>query len=254
MMRTLAVVLALAVLLYVGACAALYFFQRSLIYFPQPGVLAHPASRMKLAVDGAELQISIRPHAGPHALIYFGGNAEDVSAGLEEIAAAVPDTAIFMMNYRGYGGSSGAPSETALQADALALYDHAHATHPDITVVGRSLGTGVAVRLATQRPVTRLVLVTPYDSLQDLAAAQFPWFPVRWLLTDKFESGRYAPLVSAPTTLIMAELDEVIPSASTQQLHVRFVPGLAKLVVLPGISHNTVSASPLYAPLLRGTP
>jgi uncharacterized protein len=252
-MRTLAIVLAIAALLYLGACAALYFFQRSLIYFPQPGVLVHPASRMKLAVDGAELQISIRPHAGPNALLYFGGNAEDVSAGLSELAAAVPDSAIFMMHYRGYGGSSGAPSEAVLHADALALYEHARATHPNVTLVGRSLGTGVAIRLAAQRPVARLVLVTPYDSLQDLAAAQFPFFPVRWLMTDKFESGRYAPLVSAPTTLVVAEHDEVIPRASTNRLHVRFAPGVAKLVVLPGTGHNSISASPLYPALLRGT-
>lgn len=251
-MRTLAAFLTVAALLYVAACAALYFYQRSLIYYPQAGAFSHPASRMRLAVEGAELQISVRPHAGPNALIYFGGNAEDVSAGLAELATAFPGSAIFLMHYRGYGGSSGMPSEAALHKDALALFDHVHAAHSNVIVVGRSLGTGVAIRLATERPVARLVLVTPYDSLQDLAAAQFRFFPVRWLLIDKFESSRYAPLVTAPTVLVTAEHDEVIPRSSTNQLHARFAQGVAKLIVLPGTGHNTISGSPLYLPILQG--
>ncbi|HXD41699.1 MAG TPA: hypothetical protein VN649_14120 [Ramlibacter sp.] len=251
-MRTLGLILVSAAFVYVAVCAGLFFFQRSLIYYPQPGGLAGADSRMKLAVDGAELQLSVRPHGGPNAVIYFGGNAEDVSAGLPEMSAAFPDSAIFLMHYRGYGGSSGAPSEQALQQDALVLFDEVHRDHPDVVVVGRSLGTGVAIRLATQRPVARLVLVTPYDSLQDLAAAQFPLFPVRWLLADKFESNRYAPLVSVPTTIVAAEHDEVIPRWSTDRLHVRFGEGVAKFIVLPGTGHNTVSAHPLYWEALRG--
>lgn len=251
-MRTFAAIVAITVVLYAAACAALYFFQRSLIYFPQRGASADPATRMKLAVEGAELQVSIRPHPGPNALIYFGGNAEDVSAGLSDLAPAFPDSAVFLMHYRGFGGSSGMPSEAALQKDALALFDKVHATHPNTVVVGRSLGSGIAIRLATQRPVARLVLVTPYDSLQDLAASLYPMFPVRWLLTDKYESGRYARLVTAPTTLIAAERDEVIPRWSTDRLHARFGQGVAKFVVLPRTGHNTISGHPLYLPLLQG--
>jgi pimeloyl-ACP methyl ester carboxylesterase len=96
------------------------------------------------------------------------------------------------------------------------------------------------------------VLVTPYDSLQDIAAAQFPIFPVRWLLADKYESGRYAPLVTAPTTLIAAEHDEVIPRWSTDSLHARFAQGVARFVVLPGTGHNTISMNPLYLDFVRG--
>jgi uncharacterized protein len=251
-MRTVASYLVIAVVVYVAICAALYFFQRSMIYFPTRGAVTQGANRMKLPVEGAELQISIRPHAGPSALVYFGGNAEDVSTGLAELAPAFPDSAIFLMHYRGYGGSTGSPSEAALQQDALALFDKVHAAHRNVVVVGRSLGTGIAIRLAVQRPVQRLVLVTPYDSLLDLAVAQFRFFPVRWLLTEKYESGRYAPLVTVPTTLIAAEHDEVIPRASTDRLHARFAQGVAKFVILPGTGHNTISNSPLYLPLLQG--
>jgi hypothetical protein len=134
---------------------------------------------------------------------------------------------------------------------ALALFDKVHAAHPNIVLVGRSLGSGVAVQLASRRPVTRLVLVTPYDSLQELAAGQFPWFPVRWLLQDRFESWQYAPQVAAPTLLIAAEHDEVIPRASTEALYTRFRSGIAAFKVIAGTGHNTISQSPDYLRLLK---
>ena len=252
-MRTVLVILGIAAALYVAACAALFFLQRSMIYYPQPGAPGASAGRMTLKSEDAQLQVSMRPRPGTQALVYFGGNAEDVAASMPELDAAFPERALYLMHYRGYGGSSGSPSEAALHRDALALFDRIKGDHPDVIVVGRSLGTGVAVRLATERSVSRVVLVTPYDSLQELAAAQFPFFPVRWLLADKYESWRHAPKVTAPTTIILAEHDEVIPRASTEQLHARFAPGVAVLKVVPGAGHNTVSANPLYREYLRGS-
>ena len=243
-------ILGAAGLIYVGACAALFLFQRSMIYFPQPNA-SSGAPTIELSVEGAQLQVLVRPYVGDKAVIYFGGNAEDVSGSLPELSIAFPDRALYLMNYRGFGGSTGSPSEAALHQDAMALFDKVHASHAQVVVIGRSLGSGVAVRLATERPVERLVLVTPYDSVQDLAAAQFRFFPVRWLLTDKFESGRYAPLVTAPTIIIAAEKDEVIPRSSTDLLHAHFSQGVARFVVLPGTGHNTISASPLYLDMLR---
>ena len=251
-MRTVLTLLGIAALIYIGACVALFFFQRSLIYFPQPSAHGNPAERMKLQATGAEVHVSHRPHNEAKAVIYFGGNAEDVSGSLPELAAAFPERAIYLMHYRGYGDSTGSPSEAALHADALLLFDKVHATQPDITVIGRSLGTGVAVKLATERPVSRLVLVTPYDNLQDIAATQFPVFPVRWLLQDKFDSGRLASRVTAPTSIIAAEHDEVIPKWSTEQLSGRFQKGIATMHVIPRTGHNTISDSRLYLELLRG--
>jgi pimeloyl-ACP methyl ester carboxylesterase len=94
------------------------------------------------------------------------------------------------------------------------------------------------------------VLVTPYDSLQALAAQQFPMFPVRWLLRDKFESGLHAPRIAVPTLIVAAEHDEVIPRASTEQLHRRFAPGIATMKVVARTGHNTISGSPEYAAAL----
>jgi hypothetical protein len=95
------------------------------------------------------------------------------------------------------------------------------------------------------------VLITPYSSIVELGAQQFRYFPVRWLLQDKYESWRYAPKIAVPTLLIAAENDEVIPRASTEDLYARFKPGIASLQVIPEVGHNTISASPLYLTSLR---
>ena len=238
--------LTIALVLYIGACIALYVFQRSMIYFPQPRAAAEPAARLVLQVPGAQVHVTVRPHAGPKAILYFGGNAEDVSGNLPALSRAFPEHAIYLMHYRGYGASSGKPTEAFLQADALALFDKVQREHPDIAVIGRSLGSGVAARLAAERPVSRLVLVTPYDSIEAVAAQHYPYFPVRWLLTDKFESIRHAPVIKAPTLILQAERDEVIPGASTARLNAAFASGVASLVVVPATNHNTIAESPLY--------
>jgi uncharacterized protein len=249
-MKVLLTLAMLVALLYLAACGAVLLLQRSMIYYPQPA-LGRVHDRIKLAVDGAQVMVSVQPRPGMPAVLYFGGNAEDVSSSLPQLAAVYPQRAIYAMHYRGYGGSTGAPSERALQADALALFDQAQARHSDVVVVGRSLGTGIAVRLATRRPVSRLVLVTPFDSLTALAAPLFPWLPVRWLMLDRYDSARLAPAVKVPTLILAAERDEVVPRASTQRLHERFAPGVATLKVIAGAGHNTISDSPAYTDALR---
>jgi uncharacterized protein len=92
---------------YVGLCIVLYAFQRSLIYFPPPAESSELRSSTKLEVDGAVLRISIRPMNGDQALIYFGGNAENVAFSLPELSNAFPDHSLYLMHNRGYSGSSG---------------------------------------------------------------------------------------------------------------------------------------------------
>ncbi|HEX5738570.1 MAG TPA: alpha/beta fold hydrolase [Hydrogenophaga sp.] len=255
MLRKMMIFGTVVLLAYGALCVALYFFQRSLIYFPQPRAVGLGLEPVVMTMaDGTAVNVTVRPNLGPDALIYFGGNAEDVSHQLPALAAAFPDHAIHLMHYRGYGGSGGQPTEDALVADALALFDRVHQDHERVLVVGRSLGSGVAVQLASERPVARMVLVTPYHSILALAQQQFPWAPVGWLLQDRYESWRHAPKVSAPTTLIAAEQDNVIPRTSTDALHAHFAPGVARFHVLPGTGHNTISDHRMYLPLLQGEP
>ncbi|MEP6505122.1 MAG: alpha/beta fold hydrolase [Betaproteobacteria bacterium] len=231
---------------YLGFCVALFTMQRSFQYFPTPRRLAPTQLAGTFRNGDTLLQLTVRPLAGPGAVLYFGGNGEDVSGSVDPLLAAFPDREIVMLHYRGYGGSAGTPTEVALTADAAALFDKVHAEHPDVIVIGRSLGTGVAVRLASTRPVSRLVLVTPYDSLLGIAQRQFPAFPVSWLLTDKYESWRYVPKVTAPVLILAAELDEIIPTASSERLRQRFPAGQVTWVLVPRASHNTIQDHPSY--------
>ena len=248
--RIFLAMLLFAAVVFAGICVFVFAIQRSLIYFPQPASNQAGITVLTLPTGTGSVLVSTRPHAGPDALIYFGGNAEDVSQSMPDFASAFPNHAIYLLHYPGYGGSSGRPSERAILAAALALFDRIHAEHPNVVVIGRSLGSGVAVHLASVRPVARLVLVTPYDSLADVAARHYPFLPVRWLLRDKYESFRYAPQVTAPTRIIVAELDEVIPRASTDCLRTRFKGANVSWVVVPGAGHNSISDSPDYLALL----
>jgi pimeloyl-ACP methyl ester carboxylesterase len=253
MLRIAAALAGLLLLGYGAACGALYFFQRSFIYYPQAH--AHKTPRLAVRSDaGVEVVATVREHAGPDAVLYLGGNAEDVSQSLPGLHEAFPAHALYLLHYRGYGASGGQPTEESIQQDALALFDLVQARHANVVVVGRSLGTGVAIRLASQRPAQRLVLVTPYDSLQALAVMRFPYFPVRWLLADRFDSWKYVAGVKAPTLVIAAEHDTVIPRDSTQRLFERFPAGAARLVVIPGVEHNDILQHPLYLRALAGEP
>lgn len=232
------------VLLYLAGCAAMYGWQRSLLFFPQPSRMA--VASMTLPVEGASVQVSVQALPGAPAILYFGGNAEDVSGTLPQLARLFPDHALYLMHYRGYGQSTGEPSEAALHADARALYDNVRRDHTVIKLIGRSLGSGVAARLASEQPVTRVALVTPYDSIENVAVERFPWLPVRWLIRDRFDSAAVAPRITAPTALIAAEHDTLIRPERTARLATFFKAGVARPVMVPGADHNDIGARPEY--------
>lgn len=252
-LRVMLVMVSIGIVVYVLVCVALFFSQRSLIYYPQPRSNQTASTLLTLQTGTGAVHVSVRLTEGPKAVIYFGGNAEDVSVDIPDLIETFPGDAIYALHYPGYGGSSGSPTEREILIDALALYDQVRVQHANIIVIGRSLGSGVAVHVASVRPVVGLVLVTPFDSLGDVAAANYPFLPVRWLLRDKFESGQYAPKVVAPTRIIVAGGDEVVPRASTERLRTRFKSGVvAAYTVIPGVGHNTISDSPAYWSLVSG--
>jgi pimeloyl-ACP methyl ester carboxylesterase len=127
-----------------------------------------------------------------------------------------------------------------------------------VVVMGRSLGSGVAVQLAAARPIERLVLVTPFDSLVNVAREYFRWLPVGLLLRDRFDSVQWAAQVSAPVRVVIAADDEIIPRARAEALVKAFPASQVSVEVVPGVGHNTLDASPLYLPsvaaFLSGAP
>ena len=238
----------LAVLLagYAAVCLLLFLTQRSMIYYPVPSGAAPPATRTPLSVDGAVLQNWLVRRDGRRALLYFGGNAEDVGGNAAPFAAAISDRTLVFANYRGYGGSTGAPSEAALVPDALALFDSLAADHDDIAVVGRSLGSGVAMQLAARRPVSKLVLVTPFDSLVSVGQAAMPWIPVTLLARDRFDSANVAQALLAPMLLVIATEDDIVRPRHAKKLLAAFSSGTASLIEARGFGHNDLQVWPGY--------
>jgi hypothetical protein len=121
-----------------------------------------------------------------------------------------------------------------------------HARHARVAVIGRSLGSGVAVHLATVRDVSKLALVTPYDSIVRVAQRHFAIVPVSWLLKDTFDSLAKAPRVRAPVLVLVAERDRVIPRAHSERLAGAFPSGQVELRDIAGTNHDSISSSPEY--------
>lgn len=249
-MKSIVNIIAVVALLYLAIVVAMYLMQRSMIFYPTPPI-PHPYSERSIEVDTDTAIRVIEVNPGQRqAIIYFGGNAEAVAGTAPELSAALPETTLFMVNYRGYGGSDGSPTEAHLFNDAEVLFDTIAADYDTISVIGRSLGSGVASWLASRRPVERVALITPFDSILHVAQSAYPILPVRWLLEDRFESVKYAAAITAPVLVLIAEHDRVIPRKSTEQLLPHFKSKLTSKV-LNGTGHNDLQLHADYYPAIH---
>lgn len=244
----------------VAVPAAAWFGQERLIFFPQPlaGTSHLPPATQPLdvrAADGTKLAGFLVPAAGQPApvLLFFGGNAEEISWTLAD-GRWPAGYARAGVNYRGYGASEGKPAEAPLAEDAKAIFD-ALAARTDvdaarIVVVGRSLGTGIAARLAAERPVAAVVLISPYDSLVEVGKAHYPWLPVAWLLKHRFDAASYAKQASAPLLAIVGTADAIVPPARSRALYDAWA-GPKSWVALDGQGHNDLGGPVFWASIER---
>ena len=260
------------VAVFVGVCAVLYLFQERLVFMRQP--LADDARRALRALPGtAELEVTAGDGARLHGwlrhgvenaagmektasrglVLYFGGNAEEVSGQMFDAARLAP-WSVAAFNYRGYGLSEGRPTEAAIVADALTIYDRLAArgdVDPErIVVLGRSLGSGVAVQVAASRPVRAVVLVSPFDSLRSLGRRQYPFLPVSLLLKHPFDSAARAPRIRAPVLVFAGGRDMLVPASLSQRLHDAW-GGPKRWIFIPEADHNDIQARPRYWPAIR---
>jgi pimeloyl-ACP methyl ester carboxylesterase len=240
----------LAAVSYLIMCALLYARQRSMIYYPTHPTNSGEAKVIWLSHQGQSLKVWHIPGSSDRALIYFGGNAEDVAMNIPQFKRLFPEYSIYLHNYRGYGGSTGSISENALFSDAGALYDFVKTKHREIAVIGRSLGTGVAVFLASEEKVRRLVLVTPFDSMVNLARSYYWLVPVSLLLKDRFDSLSRVARLATPTLVLIAEHDEVIPRKRADTLVSALKPEITRVEVIKGAGHNTIGSYPQYEKVL----
>lgn len=243
-MKALGSLLAFIVFAYVAACALMWAQQRDMVYFGKYTRVDAETTDYTLRRDDAVLRGWIVNPGRHDVLLYFGGNAERLQETRELAATIAPDRTGYLVAYRGYGASDGTPAQDALLGDALALYDDVATRHPGarIAVMGRSLGSGLAAHVAARRDVDRLVLVTPYDSLVAVAAAHYPWLPVRWLATERFESDRWLRGYEGDVLVVRGGRDTVIPPANTDRLLETFAHP-PQVIDLPEAGHNDVLAS-----------
>jgi len=232
---------------YIALCALLYLQQRRLIYFPQFTRVDAAQTDFALPRPGAMLRGRVVNPGQRDALLYFGGNAESVDANREAFARMLPTHTVYLVAYRGYGASDGEPTESDLLADALALHDEIARRHTvgKVDVMGRSLGSGVASHVASERRVPALVLVTPFDSLAAVAQAHYPMFPVRLLLKDRYDSHARLPHHQGRLLVLRAGRDAVVPPPHTDRLLSAF-PGRADVVDFPAADHDDLSLDPAY--------
>jgi len=241
---------------------AVYFLQDSLIFYRQP-LAERQREALARRPDVAELWLTApdgtRVHAwhlkaGPTLVLYFGGNAEEVSWMIDAARAGTPGVSWLLLDYRGYGLSEGSPSQKALIADALALYDRA-VELPGVDarrmhVFGRSLGSGVAVALAAQRSLKGVILSTPYDSLLAVAKHHYWFLPVRLLLKHPFDSMAIAPRLDMPLLCLIAGGDAVIPPEHAERLYAAW-KGPKRRVFLADATHNTTDEAPEFWASIR---
>src|SRR5713226_8163561 len=220
----------LAIVGYLGGLAVLFFKQREFIFpIPQtvrtaPEAAGFPEAEEHVlaTADGEKVIIWHVPAQPGHAVvIYFPGNGDFLAGSVGRFRAIASDgTGLVALSYRGYAGSSGEPSERGLLQDAASVYAFTSARYkPDrIVVWGFSLGTGVAVALAAEQPVGKLILEAPYTSTADVAAALLRMVPVRWLMRDQFRSDERMARVTAPLLVMQGARDPTIPIALGERL------------------------------------
>jgi hypothetical protein len=243
-----------------GVFVALYFIQGKLIFLPQK--ISAGQAEITRKYRGVE-ELTIRtpdnkalkgwlvksnPKGRSPLIIYYGGNAEEISYMIYE-ASRFKNWSLLLMNYRGYGLSEGSPGEKELCDDAVLIYDTV-LKRPDIdssnvVVFGRSLGTGVAVYTARNRRVDGVILATPFDSITNVARKKLFYLPLNILLRHKFDSFSRAPHIKAPLLALIAEDDAIIGPGHGERL----VAGWGGKTITRSIrntGHNTIDQKEEY--------
>jgi len=237
-MKSLIIIILLS---YTGLCLVLFFFQKSILYFPQPAIGVDDAESIR--VDAGDLTLSgwiVNP-GQDKAIIYYGGNAEVIEQNIWQFRSLFANYSIYFIPYRGYGDNSGEPEESKLYADALAVYDQIKEKHQSISVIGRSLGSGVATYVASERAIDRIALITPYDSIVSVAKTHYPFFPVSVLVHQKFLSVERAGKINSPVLVLIAQNDQVIPPKHAEALAKAFDESLLVKITIKNASHNDIS-------------
>jgi fermentation-respiration switch protein FrsA (DUF1100 family) len=243
----------ITVLVGYGAIAALaYFAQRALMYFPERTRTAPAAAgfakaeEIELITSDGERVIAwhVPPRGEKPVVLYFQGNGGALNLRAQRFARIVADgTGLLALSYRGYGGSTGRPSEAGLLRDAEATYAYAAARYPAERLVpyGESLGSGVAVALAAEHIVGKFILEAPFTSAVDIGAAAYPFLPVRLLMHDTFRSDERIGKVTAPVLVLHGARDTIVPISYGERLYA-LISAPKKFVRFPEGHHSDLDS------------
>jgi len=236
---------------YVMIGASLYFLQEKLIFFPSTLPqdytynFSYPFEELFLtAKDGATINaIHFKTEQPKGVILYFHGNAGDLSRwGIITEFFVEKNYDVFVMDYRTYGKSRGKLSEQALYNDAQMCYDYLmkYYQESEITIYGRSLGTGMASYLSSRNQPNRLILESPFYSLADVAKDRFPIFPVKKILKYNFPSYKYIQDVKCPIIIFHGSDDSIIPYASAEKLFNSIIQKKKTFFTIENGGHNNL--------------
>lgn len=243
--------------IYAALVLVAYFFQSWLIF---PAGLAGRSSNLVSSARISKLNtpdrsqivlVQIPPSRTPTEqrpiILGFGGNAWNAEAVALLLHQIFPEHGIAAAHYRGYGPSGGRPSSKVLFDDARLVLDHlASEKATDTVAIGFSIGASVAVDLAASRALKGLVLVTPFDSLKELAATHYPWLPVRLLLSHSMEAASTLRGLDVPVALITARNDTVVPESRSAPVR-EAVTDLRADYIIEAVGHNDIYGNPMPA-------
>ena len=227
--------------LYFAVGFILFLAQKKFIYFPTQPVSHHYKS---IDIDNENFNINVivlnSDKSSGKAIIYFGGNAETVAYNANDFIKEFPDYIVYLVNYRGYGRSTGSPDEKGIYSDALKVFDSIDVKPESIVLIGRSLGSGVATYVASKREISKLVLITPFDSIQSVAQSKLLVYPMSFLLTQKFLSAERVKHIKSKCLILIAANDEVIPFKNSINLVNSFPKNKITYKVLKNTGHNDI--------------
>ena len=230
--------------------AVLYIFQDSFLYFPSKDIKNSYTKRVFIS-ENESISTTVLNANKNKAIIYFGGNAENVDNNADTFTKIFKNYTVYLVKYRGYGASTGKARQKAFYLDALSIYDEIQNNYQDISIIGRSLGTGIATYLASKRDVLKLALITPFDSIQNVAQGRYPMYPMSFLLKDKYNSLKNVPKIKAQTLILIAQNDKIIKRKQSLNLAKAFLSSQLTLHIIKNTNHNTISNNSLYYTYLK---
>ncbi len=262
-MSVLLKIVGIFTLVYVGLAVGMFIWQRHFIYLPakvtpQRAFWNLPALREVALTPEPHLTLRAWYHPAQQnkpTLLYFSGNVGNINAGVAAMRPFIQKgIGIFFLSYRGYGQNPGKPSEQALYQDARAAIDfllqHEKLPSACLILYGESLGTGVAVQMATEYRLAGLILLSPFTSLKKIGQRQYPYLPVKWLLKDSFDSIKKIRQINMPLLVLHGEVDTFVPASEGQALFEQAIAPKS-LKIIPGVGHGELSTPPARQEVLH---